>query len=614
MAFNFLDKVGRKKNKDFSDDKIDKFVKYLKNGSNQTEEEDEFDYENAQLPAEFNIPDDSSMKFLWNRFKDSLQYDVFDPLEFMKKPLLEAHYNFCKKNPDMDPDKLDENEYDLLEFIGELQMASLHFCEQIVKENSQRRDDSAVSKPDPVDSEVIIKLSKNKVRAWIYIVPPRNGGKEISAFIIDTVLRNSNITHGIVKGLKEKIVEEKLYFKIIEIARGSDPINGRDGYVEELFSRDKCIDLREDANGNVNYKELNLIKSIKCGGAICKITLPTKSVSGRAVDGSVVMGTDGEFPDVPKGENTSYSEDGTLLVADIGGEVVFSEGLFHVRRLLIVEHDVDNSVGNIDFTGDILIKGGVREGFSVKTDGNIKIEGTVEGAQIISGGNILIERGMTGGNKGYMEAGGTIDCIYLENCHVYAKGTITVEQVMYSEIASDDSIIITGGKGSAIGGKIIAGRVIEAKTIGARANSYLKTQIILGVTPSMIKEEKLLKSKFDDIEKNILRLTQNINYIEKNIKKATPERLDMLEEFKAQLQVRNLQKINTAQHLDEIRNKITTNTEVCRLKCNELYPIVIININGSNYVVDDELVDCSIFRKDDKSYLTSANLGKTVSF
>lgn len=93
-----------------------------------------------------------------------------------------------------------------------------------------------------------------------------------------------------------------------------------------------------------------------------------------------IKGKDGKPPHIPAGKNTVLSEDKTKLLADIDGEVVYEGNKFNVKNLLTINHDVDNSIGNIDFTGDILIKGDVREGYSVKAEGDVTIFGTVEGA------------------------------------------------------------------------------------------------------------------------------------------------------------------------------------------------------------------------------------------
>ena len=70
----------------------------------------------------------------------------------------------------------------------------------------------------------------------------------------------------------------------------------------------------------------------------------------------------------------------------IDGHISFDKGAFHIQNLLTIPGDVDISAGNINFAGDVMIKGKVREGFLIKSDGNITIRGNVEAGAIIKAG------------------------------------------------------------------------------------------------------------------------------------------------------------------------------------------------------------------------------------
>ena len=68
-----------------------------------------------------------------------------------------------------------------------------------------------------------------------------------------------------------------------------------------------------------------------------------------------------------------------------------------------VNGDVDYNTGNIDFVGTIVIRGNVRSGFKVKADGDIRIIGSVEGAELEAAGSIEISAGIIGQNKGLLK-------------------------------------------------------------------------------------------------------------------------------------------------------------------------------------------------------------------
>ena len=441
----------------------------------------------------------------------------------------------------------------------------------------------------PVDATIQLRLTEDKVRAWIFVLPPRNGGQDLTEEALLAFLMQNNIRYGVDSYTVRKLVEKRLYFKMIQIATGLDPMHGRNGEVQELVTREKKIDLREDSHGQVDYKELNIISSVRAGEAICHVKLPTKAKDGRTVTDEVIKGRDGKYPHVPQGRNTQLNEDGSKLLATIDGEVVFEAGLFRVQRLLTIPGDVDTAVGNVDFPGDVVIGGDVREGFSVKAGGRIYIKGTVEGAKLYAEGDVQIEHGMVGGQKGLIECSGTLRCRYLENCKVYAKGKVYVENIVFSDVASDDSVVITAERGSITGGKITAASFVNAKTIGSRNNSGLVTKIFLGATPHMLEQEFNLQKKQENTEANIKKLQKNISYIESGSESSREERKVILEQLKIQLQMRNLQKAQVDRQLATLTNTMYQNNAKCQLLFEQLFPTVTISMAGATITLKDPM-------------------------
>ena len=92
------------------------------------------------------------------------------------------------------------------------------------------------------------------------------------------------------------------------------------------------------------------------------------------------------MPPVPQGRNIVYSEDRDRLLAACEGNLTFRSGRFHVENVFTVSGNVDNSVGEYQLTGSVVIHGDVLEGYSVKAKGDITVMGIVEGARRQRGG------------------------------------------------------------------------------------------------------------------------------------------------------------------------------------------------------------------------------------
>lgn len=572
--------------------------------------------ESYGLNEETYVKENTPMHQLWGIYQtETGRNDSFEPLEFIEKIIADAK----KKAVESGSDNPNKTEAELIKFIRDIQkqcdtLVTKIKNQKLAAENEDEKNKKA-EPCKPVNAEPLLYMTKNKVRLWAMVLPPFFGGEDISSETLKFRMDSMSVKHGINSKLTDKIISDKLYFKIIQIAEGTEAVNGKNGTVKNLFSTaKKQVNIKEDNHGNVNYKELNMIQSIHKGDTICEITLPTGASDGMTVTGDTIIGREGRYPAVPAGKNTEFNEDKTLLFAKIDGELVFEDNKFHVRNLLTINNDVDNAVGNIDFVGDVLIKGDVREGYTVKADGDIKITGTVEGATVIAGGNLTIDRGMTGGNKGVIEVEGTLKCKYLENCSVYAKEGIEADQIMYSTLSTDENIVVKGKKGSVTGGKLIAGKTIEAVTIGTAANTNLKTEIVLGVIPHMVEQLKGLKQEFEVTEAKLHKTAQDIKYIQGNMEKITPERKELLKKLIFQYQIDDMQYKKLEKEIADMEQMIQSNTEKCGLKCDNVFPIMNINVCGSTYVLDMELKDCRISRKGEKTFISSPMLGEMITF
>ena len=160
--------------------------------------------------------------------------------------------------------------------------------------------------------------------------------------------------------------------------------------------------------GNVDYRAQNYVQIIHTGDVLCEAIAPAPGEDGFDVLGTVIPAKEGKEAKLLLGQNTVLSEDKTKIVASMEGHLRFQEGKFHVKPTFHVPGDVDFNVGNIDFLGDVHVKGDVREGFVIKATGTVTVEGLVEGAVIEADGDVIISNGILGDDKAVIKAGGLV--------------------------------------------------------------------------------------------------------------------------------------------------------------------------------------------------------------
>lgn len=445
--------------------------------------------------------------------------------------------------------------------------------DDVLPEGEKQGQEEAEEPLPVIDASLQLNISKDAMTATGVAFPPENGGKDITEEFIHQALLEKGIKEEFFASGIKMLCTFKLYQKSAVLANGVPAVNGKDGYIEELFSRDTDIHLEADENDSVNYKNLNKLRIVKKGTVVCKIIPPEPPVDGKNLYGEVVEGHPGKPMKIHVGKNMALSEDETELIAACDGNLRFADEKFFIEDVLRIPADVDNAVGNLSFCGDIVIDGGVREGFTVKSDKNITIKGAVEGAFINAKGDILLNKGMNGMGRGYLRAGGDVKCRFLENCAVNAGGTIKAESIMNCRITSDNEVLVEGGKGVIVGGICTARNTIKAKNIGSSA--YVATTIVLGVSPEVLYQKKQLTKKIEEAKKQVDNLEKDCRYLELAAQKKPlpPERASQLAQMKKQRMLSSVQiSIDTKQLLDI--DELIESLESCKLSCFQLYPPV----------------------------------------
>lgn len=71
-----------------------------------------------------------------------------------------------------------------------------------------------------------------------------------------------------------------------EVAAAILPVNGTDAYIDYKFETDKTkLRLKETANGQVDFKELNLIQNVVVGQPLAVKVLPQRGKGGKTILG-----------------------------------------------------------------------------------------------------------------------------------------------------------------------------------------------------------------------------------------------------------------------------------------------------------------------------------------
>ncbi len=448
---------------------------------------------------------------------------------------------------------------------------------------------------EPIEHVPMVRISRDRMSAFFYALPPTYGADDMTPESVMNALAEARIGFGIDELKVAEICHDKCYFTLFEVARGKPPEDGADGDVEDHFAREQEIHLQVKDDNTIDYKDLGWLQTVHEGDVICDIIPPTSAMPGLDVLGGEIRGRDGKKAVAPKGSGTRLSEDESRLLAAIDGVVTFDAGRFRVDPLLIIEGSVETATGNIETVGDVLIHGDVLEGFTVEATGNITVQGMVEGATMVAGGDIQVGRGMNGNSHGSMQAKGEVRSKFIENATVTTGGRIVCDTIINSTVSSDTAIEVKTGRGAIIGGNITALERIDALSIGNQSNRNII--ITLGSTANFLRSKQELEQKRTELTRDVEEIEKNISFLDAGAVNPAPNIVSMVDDFKLKLSVQKMQLSNVERQLAQMDRKQTDNT-ACRLRAEIIYPPAQITIGNVTKVLRQMAFSALVYLKE----------------
>ncbi|MCL1822766.1 MAG: FapA family protein [Oscillospiraceae bacterium] len=361
----------------------------------------------------------------------------------------------------------------------------------------------AHAKHAAVDGAVVIDVSDDKLTAYLHITEEKFDGNPVTYKDITSTVESHGINYKPDLDKAKELIEHKSFNKKIYLSRGFSAVNGEDGTIEYFFETSSTLVPKKGEHGNVDFKDLGLVRNITEGELIAKITMPTEGTPGMDVYGQEIPPAPGKEPKFIVGQGTELFNHGTEIKAVRDGNLVWGKGGFTVEETLVIKESVDVSTGNIDFIGNVLIKGNVAENFMVKSKKNVSVNGSVTNATIIADGDINIGLGSVNSN---IVAQGNVKLGFCESSKVECQGDFYSKSVIAGEVYCGGSFNATQDRGVVFGGKHTALAGFNANIIGTE--SYTKTQVTLGNSAVLTEERLELSNKIKDLDERTRKLLQ----------------------------------------------------------------------------------------------------------
>ncbi len=346
--------------------------------------------------------------------------------------------------------------------------------------------------PDNILNQYLnISISKAQTEALLKRIKPVDEKlPKIELTDLLDLLLQRQISYGI---LDDEAIEtwlSKSEIDEITIAEGDKPLHGKDGSLKYHFETEFTNPGKINEDGTIDFRERGDIPYVSKGDLLAEKKPAIKGTPGISISGVPIPVDEVIDPIFVAGPGTESSEDGLSIFAAIDGQPhLDAMGSVTVNSELLINGDVDYETGNIDFKGNIIVKGIIKEGFTVKGINLTAQE--IEGAKIELSGDLNVSAGIT---EADISTHGNIYAKFINHSNVMGFGDLNINKEII-----DSNILLSGScinsSGHIISSKITAKLGIEAGKIGTSASTPSK--ILVGIDAHLKNQKDKIKEALE---------------------------------------------------------------------------------------------------------------------
>ena len=287
------------------------------------------------------------------------------------------------------------------------------------------------------DNRIVIEPDKYKLSGRLYLgrgIPATS----VSLEMVKEKLKKEGITHGVVadgeilKWLDGNPTEKTPLL----IAEGTPPLLPVHAAVHYHFDVNYLHVGQIDEDGNIDFRERGNTPFVKADDLLAKKRVAQPGTDGMDIFGEMITVAPPEDLPFVAGNNTRLSEDALEIVATAEGRPhLDAMGTVSVYPEMRINGDVDYETGNINFNGNLVVSGTIREGFSVRC-ANLTVD-QIHGAEVNITGNLNVSSGII--DADVINVQGNVQAKYINNSKIKVFRDVIVQREIL------DSRIFAGG-------------------------------------------------------------------------------------------------------------------------------------------------------------------------
>ena len=338
------------------------------------------------------------------------------------------------------------------------------------------------------DGFVEISIGEDGMTVTATLLPPMGSGRLLEPDTVYTLLESRNIVHGMdLEAIGEAVFSVNTDHRRREeivVARGTVPQSARPSYYELIAPMDKSQPAWTN-DERAEYKDVTLLPVVHQGEVVARRIPEKEGIPGTTVTGTEIPFSTESVSQLQPGNHTRLVDD--EVVAEIGGQLQIRENAFHIEDHLEITGTVGFETGSIEFPGDVVLRGEVKDGFHIWAGRSITSTVTVDVSEVYCRGDFSSTGGIIGRGKALLRCGGKVQARFASTCFVESKSSVFLNSYVYqSQIGCQDRLA-TGKTGRIVGGVATTVNGVRAHALGNQA--LVPTLVRTGV--DFIAERKL---------------------------------------------------------------------------------------------------------------------------
>ena len=357
------------------------------------------------------------------------------------------------------------------------------------------------------DATVELTVSADGMEAHATMYPASGNGRMLEPDYIDSVME----VHGVVEGIDTEAIAEAMFAVNTEhrmregllVARGRQPVNARVAFWRVILDTGP----REVTWGDTeqaDYRQVTKLPVVHPGELVAKRIPEREGLVGITVRGEEIPFSVEQVDAPEPGDNIRVEEDSAY--AEIGGQLQVVSGSFRVEDRLEISGEVGYETGSIEFPGDVILKGEIKDGFHIWAGRSVSALVTVDVSEIYCRGDFSSKMGIIGRGKALLRCGGKVQTRFVTSCHVESKESIYVDQYAYMSYLGCQDRLAMGKKGRLVGGTVTAVNGIRAFAIGNRAG--VPTVVRAGIDFIAERKLRLIREKHQAVTLRLQRFSE----------------------------------------------------------------------------------------------------------